>query len=267
MSAVSFGQMATGLVGQIERGESIRNKVHARSYDENSPQADVFRPICHGDEEAFRIWRAQLLRTAEEFDHDTKEGGHHSGALGANGLHVLKVMLFNFLNYTNGACFPSISTISQEAKRSRVTVTAALQRLQDTGFMNWVRRTRKTGKAKGEGPQREQVSNAYTFVNTEKMDHGVLKEFRSRIVNSARYKAMQDKLKSVVSSLGQKRQQEATQRQEAFGGAKHASKAKSTPAVAAVADAMQSLGASLGFLPSNAPSASSPSELYPDKGF
>jgi hypothetical protein len=93
MSAVSFGQMAGGLVGQIGRGERIGSKVHARSYDENSPQADIFRPICDGDKDEFDIWRAQVMKAAHEFDDNGKMPGQQSGPLGDNGLRVLRAML------------------------------------------------------------------------------------------------------------------------------------------------------------------------------
>ncbi|MFD2428215.1 hypothetical protein ACFSUK_08290 [Sphingobium scionense] len=39
----------------------------------------------------------------------------------------------------------------------------AMRRLKDHGFLNWVRRTEKTGNEPGEGPRVKQATNAYFF--------------------------------------------------------------------------------------------------------
>lgn len=267
MSAVSIGQMAVGLVGQIGRGERIGSKVHACSYDEDSPQADIFRPICGGDKDEFDIWRAQVMKAAYDFDDDRKEPGQQSGPLGDNGLRVLRAMLYEFLDYRDGRCFPALITIAEKVKRSKVTVIAALDRLAEHGFLTWVRRTRKTGHKRGEGPQREQISNAYKIVNQARMDREVLKSIRSRIVNRRKHQAAKAKLNASVAAKNETCRQKAAERAELSRATKpHGSSDQGPTAIGSLLHRIQSLlpreeakndGSSIGL------SASSGPELYP----
>lgn len=62
-----------------------------------------------------------------------------------------------------GELFPAQETIAAAVGWSRSAVNESLQRLKELGYLSWVRRSEKTGNARGEGPQRKQVSNAYYF--------------------------------------------------------------------------------------------------------
>lgn len=263
MSAVSFGEMAAGLVGQVGRGERIGSKVHARSYDENSPQADIFRPICGGDREEFEIWRAQVMQTAYDFDNDGKAPGAQSGPLGDNGLRVLRALLYEFLNYQTGACFPALITIAEKIKRSKVTVKDALDRLATHGFVMWVRRTKKTGNKRGEGPQQVQISNAYKLIDPAKMLDAVLKSIRSRIANRKKFLAAKANLKKAVTAKKEIDQQKAVEREEAATAPKRGKRDILPPTPAGWAEAMAALARCQDKAPSNASTASSGPELYP----
>ena len=72
---------------------------------------------------------------------------------------MLEVLL-GFVDFATGRCDPALDTLCAKAKRSRDTVVKAVERLRSHGFIDKVRRTRKTGRARSEGPQREQISNA-----------------------------------------------------------------------------------------------------------
>jgi len=77
---------------------------------------------------------------------------------------VLEVLL-GFVDFATGRCDPALDTLCAKAKRSRDTVVKAVERLRSHGFIDKVRRTRKTGRARSEGPQREQISNAYDLID------------------------------------------------------------------------------------------------------
>jgi len=77
--------------------------------------------------------------------------------------------LIRRVDFRTGRLFPAIATIAADAGCHRNSVIGALARLKFHGFLNWVRRTVRTGAAGTFGPQREQTSNAYYFDHRARM--------------------------------------------------------------------------------------------------
>ncbi|RVU03951.1 hypothetical protein EOE18_13945 [Novosphingobium umbonatum] len=163
MSGASIGELIGWQVAALQSGQRIGNRTPRRdSYDENDRRAQIFRPIAGGNTAEALRWRDKLLQVAREYNVLHKEKGKREGPLGNNALWVLEVLL-GFVDFGSGRCDPAIDTICAKAKLARATVVAAIERLKEHGFIDKVRRTRKTGRARSEGPQREQISNAYAF--------------------------------------------------------------------------------------------------------
>jgi hypothetical protein len=71
--------------------------------------------------------------------------------------------LFEHHNAATGELYPAQETIAASIGWSRSAVNESLQRLQELGYLSWVRRSEKTGNAPGEGPLRKQATCAYYF--------------------------------------------------------------------------------------------------------
>src|SRR5690242_3368704 len=106
---------------------------------------------------AMRLWQY-----AREFDRQTKQKGHHGGAVGHTGLQVLQVLIFDFLNFATGRLDPSQAAIARKANLCERTVSDALKRLHGLGILTWVRRC---AEAWEEGRYvRRQQTNAYAIL-------------------------------------------------------------------------------------------------------
>ncbi|MBN9145352.1 MULTISPECIES: helix-turn-helix domain-containing protein [unclassified Novosphingobium] len=162
MSGYAIGDLVGWQVKALEKGGRISDRVRRESYDENDRRARIFRPICGGRTADALRWRDKLLQVAREYNTLHKRKGEREGPLGSNGLWVLEILL-SLVDFTSGRCDPALDTICAKAKLARATVVRAIDALQDHGFLQKVRRTRKTGMAPTEGPQRQQISNAYAF--------------------------------------------------------------------------------------------------------
>lgn len=163
MTAWSFGSVAGRLVANNKPGRRTEEPVRRHSYDVNDRRAQVFRPIGDGTKVGAMRWRDRYLQTAEEYDRQMKKKGERH-PLGANALRVLKALLWlPGLDFKTGRLEPAIATIQELTGYARKTVVDAMRRLKDHGFLNWVRRTEKTGNEPGEGPRVKQATNAYFF--------------------------------------------------------------------------------------------------------
>jgi len=89
-----------------------------------------------------REQRARLSFLAEKFDAHTRDPGKHGGCLKRTGLQVLRILLFHFHNVHNGRCDPSLDTIAKAAGMARSTVAKALNRLEEAGIIERIRRAR-----------------------------------------------------------------------------------------------------------------------------
>ncbi len=81
---------------------------------------------------------------------------------------VLRALL-KHLDFKTGRLFPAIVKIAEQAGCHRNSVVAALRRLKHHGFIDWVRRSTRTGNEGEFAPQREQTSNAYFFDHRRRM--------------------------------------------------------------------------------------------------
>jgi hypothetical protein len=97
---------------------------------------------------------------AKRFDRQTHTAGKHGGAIGPAALEVLRVLLFEFLDYATGCLEPSYDAIAAKAGLCRRTVAAALCRLRDLGLLHWQRRSRPE-QEDGGGFRLVQETNAY----------------------------------------------------------------------------------------------------------
>ncbi len=153
--------------------------VHRHSYDVDSKQADVFRPVGGGTVAGGLAWVDDYLRLAKEYDVINKQPGARSPLM-ANGIRVLEVLLRKFMNFKTGQLDPALTRLMKETALSKSAVVDALKRLKRHGFLDWVRRSEKTEAADDRmaGPQRRQVSNAY-FCNVS----ALAKAVRARFLN------------------------------------------------------------------------------------
>ncbi|MGN6270848.1 MAG: hypothetical protein ACTHM0_13270 [Sphingomonas sp.] len=151
------------------------------SYDaDDDPRAQVFTPIGDGTKAGAMGWIDALLQTAKEFDdlHRAPGGARPLGTA----IAILEVLLGRRgrtripIDFKTGRLDPAIDTIAAAAGRTRGTVIRALAALRRHGFLDWVRRTRKTGNDGQYGPQRAQTSNAYFFSL-----NGMAKRVRQRL--------------------------------------------------------------------------------------
>lgn len=100
------------------------------------------------------------MRAAEEFDRETKLPGRRNGSLGAIGLEVYRYLM-RLRGRKDGRLDPTIRWIADQLRRSRSAVAAALARLKDHGFVDWIRRCQPIENAEPDEQQTEQIANAY----------------------------------------------------------------------------------------------------------
>jgi hypothetical protein len=112
-----------------------------------------FQPLPK--KEAARRWHK-----AKRFDCQTHMPGKHGGAIGRTALEVLRVLLFEFLDYATGQLEPSYDAIATKAGVCRRSVAEALRRLKLFGLLHWQRRSRPAPDGNG-GFRLVQETNAY----------------------------------------------------------------------------------------------------------
>jgi Helix-turn-helix domain len=71
---------------------------------------------------------------------ERKQKGQHQGPITAAYQRVLHALLWHFLSYKDGLCFPSYETIAEKAKCCRDTVYEAIKIIEETGVFTWVNR-------------------------------------------------------------------------------------------------------------------------------
>jgi hypothetical protein len=108
---------------------------------------------------AMRLWQH-----ARELDRQTKEKGHHGGAIGHTGLQVLHSLIFDFLNFATGRLDPSQAAIAGKTNLCERAVADALKRLHGLGILTWLRRCDE-GWTDGRY-WRRQLTNAYAILPT-----------------------------------------------------------------------------------------------------
>lgn len=208
-------QVAAALTGK-KRGDDP--EVRRLSYDVDDPRARVWRPIGDGTVAGGRGWVEDLIQVAQEFAVWSRNRFGGRGQLTPYDVDVLRAFcLGSKLDYKTGRLEPALAWIERATGFARQTIVDALKRLRRHGFMDWVRRSRKTDRTGEAGPQREQVTNAY-FFDLARMSRRVIQRFRDlrekrrrRAANQApaapagnRGRPADPKLAEALTSLGQK---------------------------------------------------------------
>lgn len=104
-----------------------------------------------------------LWHRAREFERQTRQPNRQDGALGRNGLAVLQVLIFDFLNFATGRLDPGYESIARMANISRRSVARGLAKLKTAGVLNWLRRCRE-GQDESGRYRLEQETNAYAVL-------------------------------------------------------------------------------------------------------
>jgi hypothetical protein len=134
--------------------------VRRNSFNRGEREHLIWRSLGGSKAEA-RRFKWAVREAAKRLDHSTKDPGTRMGALGLSGRAVLEA-LCEIVDDMSGRLEPSIATIADKAKLGVRTVVRALRRLNDHGFLSWLRRTEGIIND-GAGPQVQQVTNAYWF--------------------------------------------------------------------------------------------------------
>lgn len=88
--------------------------------------------------------------------------GARRGILTDIDLQILEALVFRFMDWRSGRLEPSYAMITAETGRAKATIAASLERLENVGFIERMRRFRVVEEAKGvKAPQVEQAPNAY----------------------------------------------------------------------------------------------------------
>ena len=159
----------THLLSLHQTGQPVRRD----SFDIEDPRAQVARPIPLG-----MAFVDAITETLAEWD-EYRKGIGLPYEFGLSGRLVLRALL-RCTDFKTGICEPSIDTLQRMTKLARATVVRSLKLLFRDGFINWVRRTCKTGAAPGQGPAVKQVSNAY-FFDTSRLHKRCLMRLREKL--------------------------------------------------------------------------------------
>ena len=249
MTTASIGDLVGWRIKALQEGTRFERTPRRNSYDEHDPRARIFRPICGGRVGDALRWRDKLLQVAREYNTHHKKKGEREGPLGSNGLWVLEVLL-GFVDFASGRCDPALDTICAKARLARATVVRAIEALKEHGFLDKVRRTRRTGRGPTEGPQREQISNAYAFAT--RLVAAVQQRFAQLVGGRQRAEAIQARKKAQAAE----RQALLAHPLGTLGSALH-------PGDKQMARVLDAIGARLDEASSSSPSASSVNGEYP----
>lgn len=121
--------------------------------------SDEVRFVRLPKKEAARRWHK-----AKRFDCQTHQPGKHGGVIGRTALEVLRVLLFEFLDYATGRLDPSYQSIADKAGICRRAAVTAVHRLRELGLLHWQRRCREDKDVAGRY-RRVQETNAYAVLS------------------------------------------------------------------------------------------------------
>lgn len=152
MTASAIG---TVLASRAGTGQPVWRK----SYDEEDKRAKVGWPMNGEKKQALRFIDC-FIRTMKQYAQLTKADGRSHG-MTQNAIWVAEVLLRRCTDFSTGRCTPCLETIQRLTGFARPTIVRLLATLRNFGFLDWVRRTARTGNKPGEGPQVRQTSNAY----------------------------------------------------------------------------------------------------------
>jgi hypothetical protein len=216
------------MTGAPKEGGPWRN-----SYDVDDARAQVatiFWEKTAKNENALKFFDV-FAKTVVRYSSHIRKAGKQL-PISMNAKAVLEA-LFSVMDGKTGRCDPCLDTIAKRCDLSRRTVVRQLHALREAGIINWVRRTIKTGNAKGAGPQRQQTSNAY-FIDMLKLPIEILRTLRQKLGDKLREKVRhlpgsggvpnrmaikaERLLKSVTSALSATGGRERAERRTLAGG-------------------------------------------------
>lgn len=134
---------------------SERRRVRHGSQLKGSFERGFYRPLS-------KVERRAILHAARLYERHTKHPGARQGALGTCGLEVLSELI-HLCDKRTGRLEPSLATLCQRLRRSKDAVTNAIRQLEETGFLERVRRYERVAQ-QGPGPRIQQTSNAYRLL-------------------------------------------------------------------------------------------------------
>ena len=204
----------------LNRGDSPRSgeKVWRNSYTEGTIEDRVWRRIHDGTARGGKRWTGGLLKAARQFEFRTRlerrkaEPGARNGRLGEVGLEVLS-FLYDTVDFATGRLEPAIATIAEAVGRSYSAVHDALCRLRTEGFLHWMRRSRPIENPDPNGPQVEQVPNAYALLVPEAMKDWMRAMFRKAAVPDCeqdRRKAEREAFDAMLAKLTTRERHDTT---------------------------------------------------------
>lgn len=127
--------------------------IHSSSVPVGEYEHVIWRPTNHDE-------KAVFLEAAERFDVSTKGKDKLNGAIGHVALEILRAF-WNVVDFRTGRLEPSYSWIQEQTGRCRQAIADALVRLEEFGFIKYIRRYVYTGERGERGPQMQQATNAY----------------------------------------------------------------------------------------------------------
>jgi AraC-like DNA-binding protein len=166
-----------------QRGQS--QGLWRRSYDVDDARAQVSQVYWETTpkNENYLNFAEVFAKTVKRFAVHIREKGKQL-PVSKNAQAVLEA-LFEVMDGKTGRCDPSLDTIATRSGLSRRTTVRQLNALRELQIINWVRRTVKTGNAKGQGPQRQQTSNAY-FIDLLKLPIEIVRTLRQKLGDKLR---------------------------------------------------------------------------------
>ncbi|GAA0672771.1 DNA-binding Lrp family transcriptional regulator [Sphingomonas insulae] len=152
MSARSVHEVAGGKPLRQRTGQPVRRNSHNAGGAEMAlwRQHNMFPKSEHN----------ARMRDLEEFERETKLPGKRNGAIGGVGLQVYRYLL-RLRGKKTGRLDPTVRWIADAIGRSRSAVHAALTRLKEHGYLDWIRRCQPIENAEPDEQQTEQIANAY----------------------------------------------------------------------------------------------------------
>lgn len=172
-------------IGQENRRRGGGETAWRRSYDMDDKRAQVsqtYWDVSANNENALRFFEA-FAKTVTSYSAHIRKANKPL-PISMNGRAVLDALLF-YMDGKTGRCDPCLDTIQKKSNLSRRTVVRQLDKLRELKIINWVRRTVKTGNAKGKGPQRQQTSNAY-FIDMLNLPIEIVRTLRQKLGDKLR---------------------------------------------------------------------------------
>jgi hypothetical protein len=132
------------------------------SFDIHDRRADVGRRFGDGSvEQSHRAIDAIIEAITDWAEKIKVPGKPHP--LTRNVIKTLEDTLRMCMDFKTGACEATYEIIKKVTQFGRQTVIRHMKILRAYNLFHWVRRTERTGKAPGEGPQVKQAPNSYFF--------------------------------------------------------------------------------------------------------